>query len=79
MESKHLASELQSLVESGSEQDVRDFIVAHFKDFPEETQRSFATALFSEALAQKQSEQAELLSMKEQAVELIKALESAGA
>ena len=53
MDAKHavqLATELQTLIENGSEAEARKFVIDHFAEFPPETQRELAVGLFSDAL-----------------------------
>jgi hypothetical protein len=46
-----LYEEFFALVESGDEAKVREFIVAHFKEFPEDVQDKLTFVFFEEALS----------------------------
>ena len=75
MDTQALAEELNKLMASGDEGATMQFVVEHFKEFPEETQRSLAVGLFADAMAEDVAEREALHKMKQEAVEIIDAFE----
>lgn len=67
--------QLKTLLATGSEDQVMDFIAEHFAEFPEETQQKLAAELLRDALVEENKERATIVALKEEAVEMIRALE----
>ena len=55
---KALREEFMKIVQSGDEAKARQFLVDHFKEFPESTQDVISVAFLEEALAKKNAEDA---------------------
>lgn len=77
MDTATLAQELQKLMSTGDEAVTRKFVIEHFKDFPEETQRELAVGLFADAMAEDLAQRETLLQMKREAVETIESFQEA--
>lgn len=74
MDHQELADRLQQLIDSGTEAEARDFLIEHFKELPEETQKSLAVELFSEALRERLSELEAFAQLKSDMAEAIEAI-----
>jgi hypothetical protein len=71
----NLDEQLKALIESGTEEEVRDFVAAHFSEFGPETQKELAVELFSEALSQEVQQREAIIAEKDQAIKLIEEIE----
>jgi hypothetical protein len=62
-----LIDQLEEVITTGTEAEAKAFVIAHLKEFPEETQRELAVGLFAEALEKSVAEHEELERIKETA------------
>ncbi len=67
-----LYKEFLVLVEEGDEAKVRAFVVAHFKEFPEEVQDKLTLAFFEEALTSKTDGDAEVSNVMDYSLNLLR-------
>jgi hypothetical protein len=68
-----IAQQLKNIMKTGTADDVRQFVIAHFKELPEEAQRSFAVELLAEAMDQDRAEREALLQFKKEAIDVLEA------
>ena len=73
-----LAEELQRIIDSGSEEEAREFIASHLMEFPEETRGELAVELLADAIDKSVTETKSLESIKEDVAEMITFLEKEG-
>lgn len=73
-----LRAQLEEKMQTGSEAEVKEFVLAHFSEFPEETQQELATAMFEDALGETVAARSALINLKEKAAGAIDAFESTG-
>ena len=69
-----LREQLLTILESGNERAVKDFLIEHLKEFSEEIQENIATLFFTEALEQRVSNGQQIISLQK---ELLATLEKA--
>lgn len=69
--------QLKTLLKTGSEDQVRDFIAEHFAEFPEDIQQTFAIELFREAIDSEVKELRTTVALKEEVVRAIEAIQKA--
>lgn len=74
-----LRERLEEKMKSGSEAEVKEFVLAHFSEFPEETQQELAAAMFEDALGETVAERSALVNLKEKAAGAIDAFDSTDA
>jgi hypothetical protein len=70
-----LIEQLKEKMASGSEQDVRAFVIEHFKEFPEETQQELAVELFSEAMSNDVAESEKIAELKKEFLDTMEPLD----
>ena len=68
--------QLRTLVENGTEEEVRAFIAQHLSEFPEDFQKEITVALFREALQEEIRERDAIIEIKQKVVEVIDAIEA---
>jgi len=66
-----IAEQLEKLIETGTEEEVRAFVIDHFAEFPAQTQQELSVELLQEALEARVAIAEGMLGMKEKAVEAI--------
>ena len=71
MDETTLAEKLSSLIENGTEEEVRAFIVEHFMEFPEEVRGEFAMEMVTESLEDQAASLENIADIKEKAAKLI--------
>lgn len=76
MEILELESQLEAIMANGTEAEAMNFIVEHFKEFPEATQRELAVGLFADALQEDLAKREALIELKKKAVDAIDAFEA---
>lgn len=69
-----LREQLLTILESGNERAVKDFLIEHLKEFSEEIQENIVTLFFTEALEQYVSNGQQIISLQK---ELLATLEKA--
>ncbi len=69
-----IANELSKVVENGTEAEARQFIMNHFKELPDEIQRSLALDVFQEALEEEVAKQDMLVELRKEAADVINGL-----
>lgn len=70
-----LIEQLKEKMATGTEADVRAFVIEHFKEFPEETQQELAVELFSEAMANDMAEREKIAELKREFLDTVETLE----
>jgi hypothetical protein len=71
-----ILEQLRTLMEKGTEEQVRAFVGEHFAELPEDVQKEFAVALFREAIDEEIQEREAIVKMKEEAVRMIDEVEN---
>ena len=70
----NIANELSKVIENGTEAEARQFIMDHFKELPEELQRSLALDVFEEALEEEVTKQDMVIELRKEASDVINKL-----
>lgn len=70
-----ILEQLKQITQTGTEDQVRDFIAEHFNELPPHLQKEYAMELFKEALEQETAERKALVDLKQEAVDVIDRLE----
>lgn len=70
-----LLEQLKAMIANGSEQEVRAFVVEHFKEFPEETQQELAVELFSQAMSNDLAERERIAELKKEFLDTVEPLD----
>lgn len=70
-----ILEQLESLIATGTETEVRAFVVKHFKELPEAMQKDLAVELFKEAMEKDFSDKQAIAEMKKEVVEAIDIIE----
>jgi DNA polymerase III delta prime subunit len=71
---KALREEFIKLVQKGDEAKARQFLVDHFKEFPESTQDAILTAFIEEAVTKKNREESAVASFRKEGLTNMEAL-----
>ena len=74
-----ITEQLEALMQTGSEAEVKQFILDHIKEFPEEAQRAFAMGIFEDALSEQAASAQEVMRMRDTVKEALDAIESGDA
>ena len=72
-----IIQQLRSIVDTGTEDEVRSFVAEHFSNLPADMQKELGVELFKEALDEEVREREAIVAQKREALALISALEKA--
>ncbi len=73
MTQQQLMAEIDKLVDAGDEKAVERFMIDHYQELPEEVQGKLLLGFYAESL-QKEADEARIMELQEQGVELLDAL-----
>ena len=71
MNQKELAEQLDRILDTGTEEEATQFVVDHFKEFPEDVQRELTVALYSDALQEDLAKREALTELKKEAIQTL--------